>query len=351
MAPAEKTRVAIIGAAGYAGGELLRLLVSHPRVEVVAAVSESQAGLPLSAAFPGMASLKLRFEKPDDALAERCDVVFLAQENGVAMKSVGTFLKAKKKVIDLSADFRLTDAKAYPLWYKHEHSSKELLATSVYGLPELHRKKIGSASLVANPGCYPTASILALAPLVEKKLIDLGSIVIDAKSGVSGAGRSKHTQEFMFSEINESVRAYGVGGTHRHTPEIEQELSLLSDSEIRLTFTPHLIPITRGILSTCYATPLKKIPSEELHELYATRYRGEPFVTVLETGQVPATKATYGSNRCHIGTIVDARTGRLIVVSAIDNLIKGAAGQAVQNLNIMCGFDEKEALNNPGIWP
>ena len=345
-------RVSVVGAAGYAGGEVLRLLSRHPNVVISKVVSESSAGLPVQSAFPGFGKSSLVFSKLDlDAVVAESDVVILGQENGFAMKHAEKILGAGKKLIDISADFRLKDPALYPVWYKFTHASAALLERAVYGLPELHREKIRGSALIGNPGCYPTASILALAPLAEKQLIETGSIVIDAKSGVSGAGRSKHVLDYHFPELNESVRAYGVGGVHRHTPEIEQELARLSGTFAPITFTPHLVPITRGIISTCYATPKSAMTAEALHSLFAKRYENEAFVTVLPLGQFPSTKGTYATNQCHIGVAVDSRTGRLIVVSAIDNLGKGAAGQAVQNLNLICGIDEGAGIDMPGVWP
>jgi N-acetyl-gamma-glutamyl-phosphate reductase len=341
-----------VGAAGYTGGEVLRLLSAHPKVELSLIASETYAGKPLRAAFPGFGNSSLHFEKLDPAsLVERSDLVVLAQENGFAMEHAATLLEAGKKVVDLSADFRLRDGSLYPLWYKTTHASPTLLAEAVYGLPELYRAQIKGATLLANPGCYPTATILALAPLLKANLIDPKSIIVDAKSGVSGAGRSKHSLEYHFAEANESVRAYGVGGVHRHTPEIEQELGRLVGAPLTLTFTPHLIPITRGILSTCYGTAMRVTSVAELQTLFAAHYKGEPFVTVLEAGAFPVTKGTYGTNQCHIGVGFDARTNRVVVVSVIDNLVKGAAGQAVQNINLMCGFEETAGLFFAGVWP
>ena len=352
MSAHQTIRVAVIGASGYGGGELLRLLSNHPSVELTVASSKTYAGRAVSASFPGFRHSALRFEAIELADArDRADVFFLAQENGFAMQQAGALLTGGKKVIDLSADFRLKRADAYPLWYRNDHKSPDLLSRAVYGLPELHREQIRGASLLANPGCYPTASILGFTPLLEQGVIEPGSIIIDAKSGVSGAGRSKHILDYHFPELNESVRAYAIAGAHRHTPEIEQELGLLAGQELTLSFTPHLMPITRGILMTGYALLKKSCSSAELVSLYRQRYEAEPFVVVYDDGQLPVTKATYGSNYCHIGLAVDKRTNRVTVVSAIDNLVKGAAGQAVQNMNLMLGLPEAAGLSFAGVWP
>lgn len=344
--------VAVIGASGYAGGELLRLLLSHPFARLVLAVSESYSGQPLSAAFPGIRFTDLKFSSFDKfRINEAAELIFLAQDHGVAMRYAPDFLSAGKKVIDISADFRLKDPAAFHLWYKHEHSARELLAQAVYGLPEIFGAEIQKAQLVANPGCYPTASALALAPLLSGELIDFDSIVIDAKSGVSGAGRAKHSLDFHFPELNENFRAYGIAGTHRHTPEIEQTLSLLAGKNVVVSFTPHLLPISRGILASCYARLRKPVSASELISRFSDFYREHAFVTVLEEGKLPTTKAVSGTNQCHIGIGVDSRTERVTVLSAIDNLNKGAAGQAVQNMNLMCGFPETAGLEGAALWP
>lgn len=345
-------KAAVVGASGYAGGELLRLLLAHAQVDLTEIVSNTYVGQPLAVAFPGMSlSDKCFTDYNPTRIIQSCNLVFFAQDHGVAMREVKPFLDAGLKVIDLSADFRLRDKDKFSLWYKHQHSASDLLDEAVYGLPELFREQIRKASLVANPGCYPTASGLALIPLIEEKLIDLDSIVIDAKSGVSGAGRGKHSLDFHFPELNENFRAYGVAGTHRHTPEIEQTLSFAARSEVIVSFTPHLLPITRGILASCYAKLLRDIPSQDLRSLYKKRYDSHPFVRILNSGSLPNTKACYGSNLCLISPEVDKRSGRVNIFSAIDNLNKGAAGQAVQNMNLMFDLDEKAGLNGAGLWP
>ncbi len=345
-------RISIIGAAGYAGSGILRILSTHPGVTLSMLVSGTFAGQPVSKILPGILDRTRCFDAPDlDKIASQSDLVFLAQESGFAMKHVPALLDAGLKVVDLSADYRLLDASLYAKWYGLEHQSAELLPHAAFGLPELCRDAIRKSSLTANPGCYPTASILALAPLLENSLIDPSTIIIDAKSGVSGAGRGKGGSDYSYSELNESVKAYAVGGIHRHTPEIEQALGTIAGSHVVVSFTPHLVPMTRGILATCYATLGKERSAAEILELYENRYGNEPFISVYGEKEFPATKAVCSSNQCHIGAAVDARTGRVTVVSAIDNLVKGAAGQAVQNMNLMLGLRETEGLLTPGVWP
>ncbi len=361
---AQKVRVGIVGVSGYGGGELARLLLAHPQVALTYVTSGTYAGKPLRAALPGIAPTDLTCEVFDPAAcADKCDLVFLAGEAGLAMKVAPGLLEAGKKIIDLSADFRLKDPAVYKEWYKAEHTAPYLLAEAVYGMPGITGKDaIEKARLVANPGCHVTAAVLGLAPLLASNAVHYNSLIADSYSGVSGAGRSKFGLDYHFSEVNESMRPYGVGGIHRHTPEIEQTLSDVGDlrgGPITLTFTPHLAPITRGILTTSYATlasstlapPELGAGGAGLQALYRDFYQHAPFVTILEPGQFPATKHVYGTNFCHIGLAVDKRTNRVIVVSAIDNLVKGAAGQAVQNMNLMCGFDETAGLTMSAVWP
>ncbi|GFO61876.1 N-acetyl-gamma-glutamyl-phosphate reductase [Geomonas silvestris] len=344
-------KVAVVGASGYTGVELLRILYAHPEVAVTCVTSEQNAGKPVSAVFPTLRGrIDLVLENLEPAgISEKVDVVFTALPHKAAMEVVPTFLKMGKDVVDLSADYRLRDAETYGLWYE-KHMNPELLAQAVYGLPELRRDVIREASLIANPGCYPTSTILGLAPLLKNKLIDPKSIIVDAKSGVSGAGRGAKVDN-LYCEVNEGFKAYGVGGVHRHIPEIEQELSLLNGSPLAISFTPHLVPMDRGILATIYSTPLKGVTAAELVELYQACYDGEPFVRVLPEGSFPSTAQVRGSNFCDIGVTVDKRTGRIIVVSAIDNVVKGASGQAVQNMNLMCGLPETLGLDFLPIFP
>lgn len=344
-------KVAIVGASGYTGVELLRILHSHPEVAVTCVTSEQSAGRAVSEVFP---TLRGRIDLPLENLepvgiAEKVDVVFTALPHKAAMEVVPTFLKLGKDVIDLSADYRLRDPEVYGRWYE-PHMNPELLAQAVYGIPELRRAQIAEASLIANPGCYPTSVILGLAPLLKGKVIDPHSVIVDAKSGVSGAGRGAKV-DGLYCEVNEGFKAYGVGGVHRHIPEIEQELSLLAETELAIAFTPHLVPMDRGILSTIYSVPVGKVSAAELITLYETFYDGEPFVRVLPEGSLPSTSHVRGSNFCDIGVTVDKRTGRVIVISAIDNLVKGASGQAVQNMNLMCGLPETLGLDFLPIFP
>jgi N-acetyl-gamma-glutamyl-phosphate reductase len=282
-------------------------------------------------------------------VAEKADLIFTALPHKAAMEVVPTFLKLGKRVVDLSADYRLHDAQTYADWYE-PHLNPELLKKAVYGLPEIRRAKIATARLVANPGCYPTSIILGLAPLFKKGLAEPASLIADSKSGVSGAGRAAKVDS-LFCEVNEGFRAYGVGGVHRHLPEIEQELSLLAGTSVPLTFTPHLVPMARGILSTIYVTLTKTLSVAALLEIYRDFYAGEAFVRLLPEGSFPSTAHVRGSNFCDIGLTVDKRSGRLIVVSAIDNLVKGAAGQALQNMNILCGLPENLGLEGIALSP
>ena len=329
----------------------MRLLLRHPDVTVQTIVSETYAGQPVTAAFPGMrAAARHRFSSyGDGAEVAQNDVIFLAQENGKAMNLAPSLLEAGRKVVDLSADYRLKSAAEFAEWYRLSHTSPQLLESAVYGLPELKRDAIIRANLIANPGCYPTASILALAPLLYHRLVEPSSLVIDAKSGVSGAGRAKYAADYHYPERNESVVAYKISGTHRHTPEIEQALGSIAGEQIRLTFTPHLIPMSRGILSTCYAVLKETQETPALLERFRAFYADAPFVVI--TDALPETKHVSGSNACHISLAGDSRTNRVTVVSAIDNLVKGAAGQAIQNMNLMCGFAETAGLEDGGMWP
>lgn len=344
-------KVAIVGASGYTGVELLRILYTHPEAAVTSVTSEQSAGKRISDVFPslrGRCDLVLENLEPV-RVADKADFIFTALPHKAAMEVVPTFLKLGKRVVDLSADYRLQDAKEYERWYE-PHLNPALLKKAVYGLPELKRAKIAEAELVANPGCYPTSVILGLAPLLKNKLIDPATIIADSKSGVSGAGRSAKVDN-LFCEVNDGFKAYGVGGAHRHIPEIEQELSHLAGKKVTISFTPHLVPMDRGILSTIYAMPVKPASTAELLKVYHDFYKGEPFVRVLPVGSFPSTAHVRGANFCDIGLAVDERTGRVIVVSAIDNLVKGASGQAVQNMNIMNGFPENVGLEGLPLFP
>lgn len=343
-------KVAIAGASGYTGLELLRLLIKHPHVEITAITSEKHQGQKLADVFPSFGGFsELLFQSLTSGIADECDILFLALPHTTAMNQIPAFLKGNCRVIDLSADFRLKSQVTFEQWYSVPHEQKEALDQAVYGLPELHRDSIRSAKLVANPGCYPTSVTLALAPLMQTDWVDLDTIIADCKSGVSGAGR-KLAINTQFSECNEAVSAYGLA-THRHTPEIEQEISALAGREIRVTFSPHLMPMTRGMLSTIYINLKKDLELEELGKHYREYYKNEPFVRILNLGTFANTHHVAGSNFCDIGLQIDARNRRIILTSAIDNLVKGAAGQAVQNMNIMLGLDEKTALDSPGLFP
>ena len=343
--------VAVIGASGYTGVELLRILYTHPEVAVTSVTSEQSAGKKVSEVFP---TLRNRCHQTLENLepvriADRADFIFTALPHKAAMEVVPTFIRLGKQVVDLSADYRFTDPAAYEAWYE-PHMNPELLAQAVYGLPEIRREQIAGADLVGNPGCYPTCTILALAPLLKNGIIDPERIIVDAKSGVSGAGRGAKVDN-LFCEVNDGFKAYGVGGVHRHIPEIEQELSLLAGQPLIITFTPHLVPMDRGILATVYAD-LKGLHScAELLALYRDFYGSEEFVRILPEGAFPSTAFVKGSNCCDIGLTVDRRTGRVVIVAAIDNLVKGAAGQAVQNMNIMNGFPENLGLDGLALFP
>jgi len=344
-------KIAIVGASGYTGLELIRLLDRHPLVEIRCVTSEQSAGKRISDTFPTLRGRCDLVLEPLDAaaIAAKTDLIFTALPHQAAMRVVPAFLAAGKKVVDLSADYRLHDPAVYAAWYE-PHLNPELLPEAVFGLPEVRREVIRQARLVANPGCYPTSVILGLKPLLENGLIDLSSIIADSKSGASGAGRSAKVDS-LYCEVNDSFKAYGVGGVHRHTPEIEQELSELAGKPVTITFTPHLVPMDRGILSTIYATPTRAVTTEELVALYAESYKDEPFVRPRPKGQFPSTAFVRGSNFCDIGITLDSRANRIVVVSAIDNLVKGASGQAIQNMNLLCGYPETMGLEGLAIFP
>ncbi|HBT46716.1 MAG TPA: N-acetyl-gamma-glutamyl-phosphate reductase [Peptococcaceae bacterium] len=344
-------KVAVIGATGYTGAELVRLLVRHPHVELVALTSQSFAGQNMDGVYPslrGFTGAQCEDLAPEEALA-RAEMVFLALPHGHAVAVAEEAEKRGVRVIDLGADLRFRDARVYEEWYGLKHTNPALSARAVYGLPEIYAREIAGARVVANPGCYPTSAILALAPLLKTGWADTESIIIDAKSGVSGAGRKAQLTS-LFVECHENVHPYGVAG-HRHTPEIEQELSLLAGEEVRISFTPHLLPMSRGILSTVYVNLREGVEEGELRQLYEEFYREAPFVHLLPREQWPHTRWVYGSNFCHLNLKVDRRTRRVIIASAIDNLTKGASGQAVQNLNLMFGWPETTGLEHPGLCP
>ncbi len=343
-------KVSIIGATGYTGAELLRLLAAHSEAEVMAITSESSTGASIADIYPHLfkhyANKLVNMAMIDD-IAVASDIVFIALPHGHAMEAGKKIAAAGTRVIDLGADYRFKNTATYEKWYKVPHTHQD--AVAVYGLTELYRNKVREAAIVGNPGCYTTASILALAPLVKFDLVELNTIVVDAKSGVSGAGRGLALGSH-FTEAFEDVKAYNIGG-HRHTPEIEQALTELGGKDVVISFTPHLIPMARGILSTCYAALKPGITAQQVDEAYQALYGNEYFIRLMGRGAYPRTKQTRGSNYCDLGWHVDNRTNRVVAVSAIDNLVKGAAGQAVQNMNVMFGVDEKLGLTQVPIYP
>jgi N-acetyl-gamma-glutamyl-phosphate reductase len=344
-------RVAVCGGSGYAGGELLRILSNHPLITVTTVTSERSTGKSVIDLFPNLYHYSNLTYEPlrSGNILDKADVFFMALPHGESQKAVDFFFREGKKVVDLSADYRLKDTKIYKQWYKAEHMFQKTLKNAVYGLPELYRKEISKTRLVANPGCYPTGAILGLYPSVKHKLIDVISIVIDSKSGTSGAGR-KAEIALSYCEVNEGFNAYAVA-THRHTPEIEQELSSMAGKDIKVNFTPHLAPFNRGIFTTIYAGLAKKMDTGKIIDLYKNTYASEPFIRVLEEGRFPNVRNVRGTNHCEIGLTVNRRTNTLVVVTAIDNLMKGASGAAVQNMNIMMGFDEKTGLDTVALFP
>ena len=341
-------KVGIVGGTGYTGVELLRLLARHPQVELAAITSRKEAGMKVADMFPNLRGrVGLAFTTPEEAGLEKCDVVFFATPNGVAMQQTRTLLDAGVKVIDLAADFRIKDVKEWESWYKLEHACPDLIAEAVYGLPEVNREAIKKARLIANPGCYPTAAQLGFLPLIENGLVDTSHLVADCKSGVSGAGRKAETH-ILFAEAADNFKAYAVPG-HRHLPEIRQGLSFAAGHAVGLTFVPHLTPLIRGIHATLYARLNKT--DVDLQALYEKRYAGEPFVDVLPAGSHPETRSVRGANICRIALHRPQGGDVVVVLSVIDNLVKGAAGQAVQNMNLMFGFAETTAIDEIGLLP
>jgi len=343
-------KVGIVGATGYTGVELLRLLAPRKDVSIDVVTSREMEGTPVSALFPNLRGhVDIPFTVPDDEVLSRCDVVFFATPHNVAMKSARTLIERGVRVIDLSADFRLKDRAEWEHWYKEEHQSPELIDLAVYGLPEVNRAKIREATLIAVPGCYPTAVQLGFIPLLEAGLVDPTRLIADAKSGVSGAGR-KAAVGSLLSEASESLNAYGVAG-HRHLPEISQGLRQAAGGNVGLTFIPHLTPMIRGIHATLYATPVGEVDPKALQALYEKRYADEPFVDVMPAGSQPATRNVRGSNRCQIAVHYLKASNTIVVLSVIDNLVKGAAGQAVQNMNILFGCEETAGLDGIALLP
>jgi N-acetyl-gamma-glutamyl-phosphate reductase len=347
-------RVAVAGASGYMGAELLRLLSVHPKVQLTAVTSERLAGERLDKVYPHFRGLSsLVFQEVDaERLAAEADLVFLALPHMESQRAVPVLRRHGRKVIDLSADYRLRDATLYATWYKAAHIDAGGLVEAVYGLPELHRKAIAQASLVASPGCYPMGAILATAPLVKSGFAGREGIVIDGKSGVTGAGAQGRKIEpmYLYTEANENVQAYAIG-THRHTPEIEQELSALAGGAVVVGFTPHLIPLNRGLFTTASVPLTRAATTADLVALYQEFYAGEPFVRVLPEGEKPTTRHIVGSNYCDVTVVADPRTRRAVCVSALDNLGKGGSANGIQSLNIMMGWDERSGLEAPPVYP
>ena len=340
-------KIGIVGGTGYTGIELLRILAQHPESELVAITSRKEAGTRVADLFPSLRGVvDIAYSDPSKADLAKCDLVFFATPNTVAMGEAKALLQAGARVVDLSADFRIKDVAEWEKWYKVKHAAPELLAQAVYGLPEVNRDKIKDARLVANPGCYPTAVQLGLLPLMETGVVDVSSLIADAKSGVSGAG--KRTEEhLLFSEASDNFKAYGVSG-HRHWPEILQGLNVAAGRTVGLTFVPHLVPMIRGIHATLYAQVTKDV---DFQGIYEDRYRNEPFVDVLRSGSEPDTRSVRATNTCRIAVHRPHGGDTLVVLSVIDNLVKGASGQAVQNMNIMFGLEETMGLSHPAVVP
>jgi len=340
-------KVGVVGGTGYTGVELLRLLAQHPMVELLTVTSRAEAGTAVADLFPSLRGrVSLKFSDPASAKLETCDLVFFATPNGIAMQQAPALLAAGVRVIDLAADFRIKDLALWEKWYGQQHACPDLLAEAVYGLPEVNRDKIRDARLIANPGCYPTATQLGFLPLVESGCVDAAHLIADVKSGVSGAGR-KAEVSILFAEAADNFKAYGVPG-HRHLPEIRQGLSIAAGAEVGLTFVPHLTPIIRGIHATLYARISRE---EDFQALFETRYAAEPFVDVLPVGSHPDTRSVRAANTCRIAIHRPQGGDTLVVLSVIDNLVKGAAGQAMQNMNLMFGFDECAGLSQIPVLP
>ncbi|ALS24458.1 N-acetyl-gamma-glutamyl-phosphate reductase [Paenibacillus naphthalenovorans] len=346
-----KLRAAIVGSTGYGGVELIRLLLAHPHVAITSVISSSNAGASIADGYPHLNQILTdKLDAVDvDLIREKADVVFLATPHGVSTELSPKLVDAGLKVIDISGDFRLKSGRDYEAWYKHKAADPAYIARAVYGLAEVFADEIRGAEFISNPGCYPTATLLGLAPIAASGWMDPKSVIADAKSGVSGAGRGL-SLTVHYSEINENFLAYKVN-KHQHTPEIEQTLSRLAGEEIVMTFTTHLVPMTRGILSTIYVNLKERRSEDEIFDLYRKYYEGRRFVRIRDKGKYPATKEVWGSNYCDIGLSLDPRTGRLTIISVIDNVVKGAAGQAVQNLNLMMGWDEATGLAFTPVYP
>ena len=349
MAAHKKIKIGVIGASGYTGADLIRLAHLHPEIEITHLIAKTHAGKPIEQVFPHLRGLGLPdlIDADDDAWRQ-CDAVFCGLPHGTAHQLIST-MPDEMKIIDMSADFRLRDTTTYQEWYGLQHEAGDLLKTAVYGLSEHYRDEIGKARLVACPGCYPTATLMALLPLVSNGLIDHNDIIINAISGVSGAGRAPK-QGTLFSEVGEGVSPYSVA-SHRHAPEIEQELGRAAGENLTVNFTPHLAPMTRGELVTSYVRMVEGTSIDDLRDALNAAYKNAPFIEVLEPGPIPATQHVRGSNNCHIAVFADRIEGRAIVISALDNLVKGSAGQALQNFNLMFGLDETLGLTQVALAP
>lgn len=345
----KKIRTGIIGATGYTGSELVRILALHPEAEIYTITSESHKGKQLAEVHPYLRDINITLTSVDELQPEKLDVVFLALPHGISMKFAKQLNQTKLKIIDLSGDFRLSSPEVYESWYKKKHTYPEGFEHAIYGMPELYREDIRNAKLVANPGCFPTGAILGVAPLLKKGLISPDQVIIDSKTGLTGAG-VKASKTTHFSNVNENFKAYGLK-KHRHTIEMEEKLDLVSggNNKVKVQFTPHLLPVDRGILTTIYIQPAKKITQKDLFSAYSNDYESEPFVKVLDSA--PEIKHVRGSNYCHIFSTFDPRTNRIITITAIDNLVKGAAGLAVHNMNIMFNIDESTGLTHIALNP
>ena len=340
-------KIGIVGGTGYTGVELLRILARHPNAQLTAITSRKEIGMPVAEMFPSLrGAVDLKFSDPKDAGLAKCDLVFFATPNGIAMNEARALLDADVRVIDLAADFRIKDIPTWEKWYSMTHACPEIVAEAVYGLPEVNREAIKKARIVANPGCYPTATHLGFLPLIEAEIVDDQHLIADVKSGVSGAGRKAETHT-LFSEASDNFKAYGVPG-HRHLPEVRQGLARAAGHDVGLTFVPHLLPLIRGIHATLYATLRKDV---DLQALFEKRYAGETFVDVLPPGSMPETRSVRASNICRIAVHRPQGGDTVVVLSVIDNLVKGAAGQAVQNMNLMFGLDETLGLMQVPVLP
>ncbi len=347
----QKKKIGIIGGTGYTGVELLRILSTHPEVEVILITSRSEQGRAVDDLFPSLrGQINVCFSDPENAQFDECDLVFSATPNGIAMTHARRLADQGVKLIDLAADFRIKDVEVWESWYGMQHACPDLVEEAVYGLPEVNRDAVANARIVANPGCYPTATTLGFLPLVENRLIEFNDLIADVKSGVTGAGRGASVNS-LYSEVSDSFKAYAASG-HRHHPEVTQNLSLFASGSITLSFIPHLLPMLRGIHATLYSTLVDPAMSlEDVYSVYQHRYANEPFVDLMPLGSHPDTRSVRGANICRIALHKAVGSGKLVVLSVIDNLTKGAAGQAVQNMNIMFGFDEKRGLEQAPLLP